>query len=245
MLGLSQIDLSTNQQKTFSGLLPEKLRLGHVVEHFVFNELNTDYTIDLLVKNIQIKRDKVTIGEIDCLLKHNHTPIHLEIIYKFYLYDESVGNSELEHWIGPNRKDSLIEKITKLKNKQLPLLYKTETVPIILEQNLNIVDIQQQVYFKAQLFVPYTMLGHSLRLINNKCIKGYYLHFKELNSLNEYQFHIPIKLDWLTEPNHDVEWLVFDTATTIIQTSITQERAPLCWIKSKNGDLQKIFVVWW
>jgi len=230
---------------TFGGILPEKLRLGHVVEHFVFNELKELDTIELLAKNVQIKRKKVTIGEIDSLLMLSHTPIHLEIIYKFYLYDESVGNSELEHWIGPNRKDSLIEKITKLKNKQLPLLYKLETEQVINQLNLNIQEIQQQVYFKAQLFVPYAMLGIPLRIINNQCIQGYYLHFNDLAQLNNHQFYIPSKLDWLTEVHNDVPWLDYSEGIKVIEESIIQERSPLCWIKDEINNLQKVFVVWW
>jgi len=56
-------------------------------------------------------------------LWENNKPIHLEIIYKFYLYDPSIGLTQLDHWIGPNRRDSLVKKLTKLKQKQLPLLY--------------------------------------------------------------------------------------------------------------------------
>lgn len=245
LVGLTQIKLPESDSDLAEINIKQKLRLGHLVERFVSHELSCHKTIEIVSENIQIKRDKVTIGEIDCLLKYNHTPIHLEIIYKFYLYDESVGNSELEHWIGPNRKDSLIDKITKLKTKQLPLLYKPETEQYLDKHKLNVNTIQQQVYFKAQLFVPYQMLGMSLRLINNQSIQGYYLHFNNLEQLNNHQFYIPIKLDWLTKVHDDVTWLDYNEGTKIIKESIIQERAPLCWVKSENNTLQKIFVVWW
>ena len=244
-MGLPQILLNEQNINSIDLAIKQKLRLGHLVERFVSHELQFNKSIKVLAENIQIKRDKVTIGEIDCLLKHNHTPIHLEIIYKFYVYDESVGSSELEHWIGPNRKDSLIEKITKLKTKQLPLLYKPETEQLLKQFTLDVNTIQQQVYFKAQLFVPYHMLGMQLRIINNQCIKGHYLAFNDLEQLNSYKFHIPTKLNWLTEVHHDVIWLDYNDAIKTIEESIIQERAPLCWIKSKNNTLQKVFVVWW
>lgn len=221
------------------------MRLGHLVERFVSHELQFYKNIKVLAENIQIKQDKITIGEIDCLLKNNLTTIHLEIIYKFYLYDESVGASELEHWIGPNRKDSLIEKITKLKTKQLPLLYKPETEQLLKQFNLDLNTIRQQVYFKAQLFVPYHMHGIQLRIINNQCIQGFYLRFNDLEQLNSYQFHIPTKLNWLTKAHHDVTWMDYNEGKKTIQASIIQQRAPLCWLKSENGILQKVFVVWW
>lgn len=243
---MSQIRIQEVNSNKFNELntLP-KLRLGHLVERFVANELMNNADIEILAENIQIKQDKVTIGEIDCLLTQNHNPIHLEIIYKFYVYDESVGNSELEHWIGPNRKDSLIEKITKLKTKQLPLLYKPETAQLLTDLKLDVNTIQQQVYFKAQLFVPFNMIGFPLRLINNNCIQGYYLHYTDIKQLNEHQLYIPSKVDWLTEMHNDVTWLNYNEAVKIIENSITQERSPLCWIKVENNSLQKVFIVWW
>ena len=67
------------------------------------------------MKNYQIQNKKTTVGELDFILQKNHSPIHLEVIYKFYLYDDTFGNSEIEHWIGPNRNDNLVKKLTKLK----------------------------------------------------------------------------------------------------------------------------------
>jgi len=245
LVGLTQIKLKKNSNQLIKLKTKKRLRLGHLVERFVSHELQLNNDIDILAENIQIKQNKVTIGELDCLLIHNQTPIHVEIIYKFYLYDESVGNSELEHWIGPNRKDSLIEKITKLKTKQLPLLYKAETKTILEQLKLNSSTIQQQVYFKAQLFVPYYMRDMHLRIINNQCIKGYYLHLNDLKQFSSYKFYIPSKLDWLTEAHNNVTWLDYNEGTKTIKEAIIQKRAPLCWVKSEKTTLQKIFVVWW
>jgi len=244
-VGLSQIKLPEVSSDLPEIHIKQKLRLGHLVERFVSHELKSNSDIKILAENVQVKQDKVTIGELDCLLTHNHNPIHLEIIYKFYVYDESVGNSELEHWIGPNRKDSLIEKITKLKTKQLPLLYKPETAALLTNLKLDVKTIQQQVYFKAQLFVPFNMIGFPLRLVNNNCIQGYYLHYTGIIQLKKHQLYIPSKLDWLTQVHNDVTWLDYDEAIKVIEVSIIQERSPLCWIKNQNDILQKVFVVWW
>jgi hypothetical protein len=234
---IGSLDYSTDPSK--------KYRLGHLVEQFVFHEFEQNDAIQLLAKNIQIKNTQQTIGELDCILKSDGMPIHLEIIYKFYLYDESVGHSELEHWIGPNRKDSFIEKLSKLKNKQLPLLYKPETEKLLDELHLKASDIQQKVYFKAQLFVPYQILGKPLRLINNACIAGYYTNYKLLESICDYQFYIPHKLDWLTQPHNAVNWLNYIDGQQEVMRFIDQEKSPLCWLKSPKGILQKVFVTWW
>ncbi len=102
-------------------------------------------------------------------------PIHLEIIYKFYLYDSSVGESEIEHWIGPNRRDSLLQKLNKLKDKQLPLLYSKECLTYLETLKLTASEIDQQLYFKAQLFVPLKEYGNKFSLINNECIAVFIL----------------------------------------------------------------------
>ena len=223
----------------------EKLRLGKYIERLVSFQLEQDKSISILCENVQIQKEKITLGELDCILKKEEKHIHLEVIYKFYLYDESVGFSELEHWIGPNRKDSFIEKITKLKNKQLPLLYKPETQVLLDELNLKVSDIKQHVYFKAQLFVPYQLLKKPLRLVNNSCIVGYFLNYGNLDTLQEYQLYVPEKLDWLIQPHADVNWLNYEEGQQEIMTFINQEKSPLCWIKSPKGTLQKLFIVWW
>ena len=133
--------------------IDEKLRLGKYIERFVSFQIKQDKNCKIISENIQIQQDKLTLGELDCLLYKNEKPIHLEIIYKFYLYDASVGATEIEHFIGPNRKDSLFEKLDKLQQKQLPLLYSNECKTYLESVNLDVPEVEQQVYFKAQLFV--------------------------------------------------------------------------------------------
>jgi hypothetical protein len=245
LLDLVQFKIKQIDSLDYNLIPSKKYRLGHLVEQFVFHELEQQKALKLLAKNVQIKNKKQTIGELDCILKTDDSLIHLEIIYKFYLYDESVRYSELEHWIGPNRKDSFIEKITKLKQKQLPLLFKPETQVLLDKLNIKVPNIQQQVYFKAQLFVPFELLNTTLRLINNDCVVGYYLNHKALDTLQDFQFYIPQKLDWLTDPYVDVNWLNYEEGQQEIMAFISQEKSPLCWIKSSDNTLKKLFIVWW
>ncbi|MGB0897190.1 MAG: DUF1853 family protein [Flavobacteriaceae bacterium] len=242
---LNQCHLPKRKPNDFSEIPVKKYRLGHLVEQFVFHDLKQSDAITVLATNCQIKLNKRTIGELDCIILKDNSPIHLEIIYKFYLYDPTIENTELDHWIGPNRADSLIEKITKLKNKQLPLLFRSETQPLLNSLNLNVNDIQQQVLFKAQLFVPLGLYGKSFPVINNACIIGYYINYKQLNSLSSCQFYIPQKLDWLIDPHLHVEWLNYDVAKSHIMELIDRDKSPLCWVKSPNNNLQKVFITWW
>lgn len=247
---LVQLSLPSLDVKPLS-LSIEKLPLGKLVEQFVFHEIRNSPNSIMLAENLQVSRDKISIGEIDCLLKEAEELVHLEIVYKFYLYDEKSGQGELHKWIGPNRKDDLIQKLTKLKDKQLPLLYKKETQTVLehLSKDLGIPftssDFNQKVLFKAQLFVPKELLLNSFPVINNDCIKGFYLPFSDLETLKTNSFYIPTKLDWLVEPHQEVEWLDFTTFYTEIQDYMINRRSPLCWLKKPNKSMEKFFVVWW
>ena len=242
---LEQLELPKEKTTIFNSSIAKNLRLGKRVERFISHQLQHNSSIKILAENIQIQNNKTTIGEIDFIIQQNNTPIHLEVMFKFYLYDETVGETELEHWIGPNRKDSLVAKLTKLKEKQLPLLYKEQTIPFLKSLNLNIETIQQQVYFKAQLFVPFQLRNHSFKLINNNCIKGFYISFNELSKFDNCKFYIPSKINWLQEIQTQINWKTYTQMLPKIETEIKNKTSPLCWLKQPNGEVYKIFIVWW
>ena len=223
----------------------EKLRLGKYVERFVGYQLQQETGISVLSENIQIQREKRTLGELDCILKKGNVNIHLEIIYKFYLIDKTVGETEIEHCIGPNRKDSLVEKLKKLKEKQLPLLYAKESEAYLKSIQLSDKEIIQYVYFKAQLFVAYSDKKIRLNNLNNNCIMGYYLHKSEMQQFSSCKFFIPVKKDWLICPHTDVDWYNFDVFKEKSQEFLSRKFSPLFWIKKSNGEFLKCFLVWW
>lgn len=244
VLGLSQFEIIKHPINLFNDPIAVNLRLGKRVERFVSAQLNQNKNITILLENQQVQNQKLTIGEIDCILKFNDIPIHLEIIYKFYLFDSKVGTTEIDHWIGPNRNDNLFKKLIKLKDKQLPLIYSEHAKPILKAVNINSETIVQRVYFKAQLFTPYNTKV-DFNLLNKDCLKGFYIHLSKIDLFKDCKFFIPNKTDWLLEVQTQVEWLLFDTFKAQITTITNQKSAPLCWLKHKNGTLQKFFVVWW
>lgn len=230
---------------SFNATIESKLRLGKYVERFVSYQLIQEESIEMIAENVQISKNKITLGELDCLLFKNEEPIHLEIIYKFYLFDSSVGNTSLQHWIGPNRKDSLIEKLDKLKQKQLPLLYSEECQEYLQSINLKSSDISQQVYFKAQLFVPLSMNSKVDLNINSDCVVGYYLNSSQVTQFKNAKFYIPSKKDWLINPHTNVDWLNYTDFMTESDPYLQREFSPMCWMKSSNCELKKFFLVWW
>ena len=242
---LVQFEIPPTTLVPFQESIPIKMRLGKLVERFVSHELNQYDSINILIENLQVIENKITIGELDCLLKNENELIHLEIVYKFYLYDPNHCIQETGRWIGPNRKDSLIQKLTKLKEKQLPILFHKQTKLELEKLEINLSEIIQKTYFKAQLFVPYSKKISLLPEINNDCIKGVYIQKNQLNDFNSHTFYIPSKMNWIIEANNNVNWMTFIDFLTELKGLLNNEKSPLCWVKDSKGNIKKIFVVWW
>ncbi|MCO4823206.1 MAG: DUF1853 family protein [Flavobacteriaceae bacterium] len=244
--GLSQLDVHNIPQITLpsqSSELPK--RLGKRVESFALHQLSQLQQINIIAKNIHIRADKHTIGELDAIISVNGQPVHLEIIYKFYLYDASVGTHELEHWIGPNRNDSLVQKLDKLKEKQLPLLYHPETKKYLDQYQLDAKEIDQKVLFKAQLFTPPSIKQSTFKELNSNCIAGNYYTKAELSNLETCQFYMPIKNNWLIAIPKQTSWIGFQKFSKELDALLQNKRAPLVWIKHPQGATERAFVVWW
>ena len=227
----------------FDTKIDAKQRLGKYIERFVSLQLANTEGITLIAENIQISKDKITLGELDCLFYKNENPIHLEVIYKFYLYDPT--KQGLDCWIGPNKKDSLVEKLDKLRQKQLPLLYAKESEKYLKSISLVTTDFLQQVYFKAQLFLP---LGKNPTInspINTDCIVGFYCSLYTLTEFKNAKFFIPSKKDWLITPHTNVDWIVYEKFLEQSRTYLNRQFSPMCWMKTTSGELKKFFLVWW
>ncbi|PKV50408.1 hypothetical protein ATE84_2465 [Aquimarina sp. MAR_2010_214] len=222
--------------------------LGKRIEHyFEYCIINSDH-YEVIAKNIQIYQDKITIGELDFLIKdhRDNKTLHIEIVYKFYLHDPSI-EGELQQWIGPNRKDTLLQKIEKLKTKQLPLLYRSETLPILKNLQINSKSIHQKVSYMANLFVPVSMKNKLFPIVNNQCIVGFWVTSEAFTSeqYGTYHFNIPKKKDWATDPKYCDTWFSFNDITEKVQVSLSQKKSPLLWMKSNGDSYDRFFIVWW
>ena len=242
---LLQLELPNSNTAVFDESISKKMRLGKIVERFASHYFSSFKSINILQENIPIQRDKLTLGELDCLLKIKDQYLHVEIAYKFYLYDGNHGSSEEEHWIGPNRRDNLQKKLSKLNLKQLPLLFSPECVKALETYGLNTVSFEQRVYFKAQLFVPFKHLRMVFPKVNNACIQGFYLRLNELEQFNSSKFYLPEKIDWLLDVKTQTDWQTYTEMLPKIQDLLQSKKSPMCWIKNTNGQTQKCFIVWW
>ena len=201
----------------------------------------------LLASNIQIQGVTHTKGELDYLVydAQEHKTIHIELTCKFYLYDSSLGNQELKCWTGPDRKDTLIQKLDKLRLKQFPLLYSEEAIAEISHLNLDILSVTQQLCLKSYLFVKREEdVGNVLKDYKN-AIVGYWIPFSEFASEDQDALYkISNKQEWLLPPENLKEFKSLTEVSSLLQLHISNKRSQLVY-KRKGKHIERFFVVWW
>lgn len=254
LLGLKQFDPGETTSRDLPDpkeaipSLASNFVLGKRMESFFELLIQSSNRYKLLANNIQISRKKITLGELDFLLKDLYTSqnIHLELVYKFYVYDPSFSSEEAR-WIGPNRKDSFLQKMEKIRQKQFPLLHKPETRDFLKSLNLAPEDLIQQTYFKAKLFIPRAFQREEFPKLNHECIAGYYLSFKEFDNADykDFKYHAPSKQDWPVAPKFGRDWVSFSEIKEQIQSSFDKRKSPLIWMKRSESEFEAFFVVWW
>ena len=227
---------------------PGQMVLGKRIERFFRIYLDHFTNEEVIAENVQIIANKVTLGEFDFILKNTSSGklSHVEVVYKFYLYDPSF-EEESHRWIGPNRKDSLSRKISRLRNRQLPLLYRKEAEPFLEELDITAEEVEQKVLFRANLFLPFSMLPKEIPLINDECIQGFWLRSSEFTEdiFGDFGFFSPGKPDWPVFPENGQEWYSFSEIKEQVQRFHSQQRSPLLWMKKNEHEYQRFFVVWW
>lgn len=243
-----------NSNKTFSSSsisqqkFPNNLVLGKRVEYFFMSAINASKGYELITNNIQINDEQRTLGELDFIVKDLKTKklLHIELMYKFYVYDPEF-KIELERWIGPNRKDSLLQKIQRVNTNQFPLLHTPEAEKYLKSIDIDSESIQQQICFKANLFIPKNMQTQKFSQINENCIIGYWIHFKDFGDYDQeaFYFFAPEKQDWPIAPENWEEWINFKDVNEQIKELHLRKKSPLIWIKKSDGSFERIIVVWW
>lgn len=225
--------------------IPTNLRLGHLAEKLVSELIKSSSNYNVIYENVQIIEHKKTIGEIDFIIEDLKTNqiIHLELAYKFYLFDPNISSESIKNWIGPNRNDSLIKKLKKINNKQFPLLYHKATQARLSAIQIN--KTSQALCLLASLYTPYNYKENFNNNFKN-AIKGYYLSIDQFISLDKSSksYYLPLKKEWGMEPSENENWLSYNEVINYIKFCLKEKQAPLCW--QKHDDIfNEFFIVWW
>lgn len=226
--------------------LSSNLIIGKQAESYFEACLKRSKSYDLLASNIQIQDTNATIGELDYIIRDLNLKklIHIELACKFYLYDSNINASEESKWVGPNRKDSLYEKLEKVKRKQFPLLHHNKTVQRLRELNIEIPNAQE-LCLKAFLFIPKGENRQKFPANYQKCLVGYWIKHKDFYKEDKAALYvIPHKKEWLLPPKQIEEWYSFSTIKSEVQKQIGINRSLLLYKKTQQG-IERFFVVWW
>lgn len=227
---------------------PNNIRLGHQMEYVFKQLLEYSEGYEVVLHNLPIRQDKITLGEIDFILKDikNNKLVHVELTYKFYIINPEIPDP-LHQLIGPNMHDAFFAKMQKIKSKQFPLLHSDEAINALINSNIYDINIEHQCCFKAQLFEPYENKSLNLLPLNVNCIVGYWLRFDVFNTseFTDNEFYIPNKSEWVIEPHDQVQWKTHSEISIDINQSLNKEKSPMVWMRKSKTEFEKFFVVWW
>ncbi|MGB6151394.1 MAG: DUF1853 family protein [Pricia sp.] len=238
------VDLSGFTPKS----IPERLRLGHRMEHIFKQLIITAPEYDLLLYNRTVTKNKRSVGEIDFILQDiaYQRILHVELTYKFYIIDTRISEP-IHQLIGPNRRDMFFTKMEKIKHRQFPLLHTAEGKDVLEQNGIDHEKIEHQCCFKGQLFYPYGEPNVHIRPLNKACLQGFWLRFNDFNAaeFREYSFYIPFKFEWVIAPHQEVEWQSHFEILMELNLRMIKENAPMVWMRKSESEVEKFFVVWW
>lgn len=226
----------------------QNLVFGKRMERLFSHYIQHSQRYSLIAENMLIISEGVTLGELDFIIKDRRTKefIHIEMACKFYIFKPGLSADALQCWVGPNNKDRLADKLSKLKNHQFPLLHHTATRHLLQPLKLSPKNLTQQLFLPGLLFTP-KKHQVSLPQINPMAIAGYWLSQSEFQNqdFSGALLHIPAKEDWLTHPQTAMGWLTEKEAKILIMERLEKKKSPMVWLKTMNGSYERFFVLWW
>jgi len=136
-------------------------KLGLYFEDLVAYWLSEKIAEDIFETHIKVSSNRGDIGEFDFLFRAGQKIEQWETAVKFYLYTEN-RQGEVR-WYGPNARDTLDKKLSRMLGHQLRLSEHPEAKDILLTKGIN--DVYAQMFLKGYLFYP---PGLDLKSINRK-----------------------------------------------------------------------------
>ena len=144
-------------------------RLGHYFEALAALWLQISPNYALLAKQLPLRNEHKTLGEIDFTIRDNRTDsiIHLEVAVKFYLGRSNLN--EMSNWHGPGLKDRLDLKFDHLRQHQTQLSRKyPELMPLPVDSSACLL--------KGRLFYPPDLKQHTTSFSTPQHLHGYWQH---------------------------------------------------------------------
>lgn len=126
--------------------------LGHYFESLIEFWLCHWRRMEVYAVRLQVMEEERAIGEFDFLFRDRFRDIdyHWESAVKFFLRFRDADG--LDKWLGPNPRDTLQNKLTKVFKRQLPLARDPAAIPLL--ERMGISTLNSKAYIKGYLFYP-------------------------------------------------------------------------------------------
>lgn len=214
------LSLDRNPKTLIEWLGNNKYKLGIYHEKLWQFFLKNNGRTKLISNNLKVKDAKNDIGEFDLIYTdHSNKIFHLEIANKYYLAINS-DTKYWDNWVGPNKIDTLANKMNHTLNNQINLsdtTYGQEKIKttLIKKNKISLIDqtINKQIQINGRLFYPGSnkKINYSVPdFINSKHNLGYWLTLREWglkNNQSDLQYKIIKKPFWLDYTFHDKDFL--------------------------------------
>lgn len=236
-VSLCPITLSTNRKQWLHSLddNPQPLidylstvrstRLGLYHEALWKFFIEQDSLLSLVTANLAVNHNKKTLGEFDIIYwdKANQEYVHLELAIKFYMQSPLPDTRNTKpYWIGPNCKDRLDIKLSRMLNIQCQLS-ETEAGCKALKK-LNITSVRKELSMKGCLF------SAQKQGKNTTAYKWYrWQHVDQLEPLTEY-WHILPRSHWISPaycPAKTEDVYSFDTLKKNLDQQLKLYKRPI------------------
>ncbi len=150
--------------------------MGRYFEQLLFYLLARDPYYEILAENRQVFDGKITIGELDLIVRNKERGAleHWEIALKFYLQVEN--HPAAQHMLGPSTKDNLHKKLIKLIDAQLPLSQKAEI-------QADFPAVQAKLFVKGIFFYPWEKTACLSTAVNAQHLQGSWLKIGQIAEL--------------------------------------------------------------
>lgn len=195
-------------------------RLGMYAERLLCFFFDTFSETELLLHNFQIIDHKITLGEVDFVIRWQERTIHIEVATKYYLATSST--KDFSQWVGPSGKDSLYRKIKKVKELQLPI---TDSELFKLQTKLE--SVESYLFLKGYF---YTHDTYEPDWKNTKASFGRYLYLDEF--LPKYK-RAPIQYFFLWKPN----WMASIEGVISNQETLRKSEYDIAEIINREGHV--------
>ena len=222
----------------------DSYKLGIRFEDIICSWIEATSELELLARNLPVHDGDRTLGEFDVIVRHEDKIEHWELAVKFYL---GLGDHlQMEDWYGPDPRDTLKSKISRMKEHQLKLSEQPAAQTLLREKGWEI--SQTRAFVKGRLFHPYNAYRHrELDYpidVNENHEKGWWLTdtgFELQEDLKDGIFTILEKPFWLAPMTRDLEYVVMSHAEILRYLSQkNQHGGGTLHVARLDGDLNEL-----